>query len=148
MEFKKEQLMSLFNTLGIKCIYSTPYYPQGNWRIENVHNFLKHTIAMFIYGSSLEWDDVLPLATYCYNVAPSADELESSYYLVHGHDPLKGRLSNLQNYCRYMGNQPGRLAVQELQKLWKFHVKLLAEHRMAEPAGDKKITSASDLKIG
>ena len=67
-----------------------------------------------MYDSSLEWDDVLPLATYCYNVMPSVDDLESPYYLIHGCDPLKGRLSNIQNYCRYIGDQPGRLAVQEL----------------------------------
>ena len=109
--------MSVSDALGIKCIYSKPYYPQGNGRIENVHNFLKCTIAKFTYSSSLEWDDALPLATYCYNVAPSVDDLESSYYLVHGCDPLQGKLGNIQNYCRYMGNQPRRLAVWELQKL-------------------------------
>ena len=71
----------------------------------------------------LKWDDMLPLATYCYNVMPLLDDLESPYYLVHGHDLLEGRLSNIQSYCRYMGDQPGRLAVQELQKLWKLHGK-------------------------
>ena len=39
--FKNEQLMSVFNTLGIKCIDSNPYYPQGNGRIENIHKFHK-----------------------------------------------------------------------------------------------------------
>ena len=96
MKFKNDQLISVLNTIGIKHIYSNPYYPQGNGRIENVHNFLKCTIAKFIYGNSLEWDDALPLATYCYNVAPSVEDLESPYYLVHGCDPLEGRLSNIQ----------------------------------------------------
>ena len=126
-EFKNNQLMSVFNTLSIKCIYSNPYYPQGNGRIENVCNFLICTIPKFIYSSSHEWDDALALATYYYNVTPSVDDLESPYYLIHGHDQLKGRFSNIQNYCRYMGDQPRRLAVQELQKLWKLHAKLLAE---------------------
>ena len=76
------------------------------------------------------------------------EDLESPYCLVHGSDLLKGRLSNIQNYCRYMGDQPRKLAVQELQKLWNLHTKLLAENRMAEPAANKKITRASDLKIG
>ena len=147
-EFKTDQLISVFDILGIKHIYSNPYYPQGNGRIENVHNFLKLTIAKFVYGNSIKWDDDLPLATYCYNVTPSVDDLESSYYLVHGCDPLEGRLSNIQSYCRYMGNQPGRLAVQELQKLWKLHARLLAENRKAEPAANKKVTSVWDLKIG
>ena len=86
-KFKNEQCMSVFDSLGIKCIYSNPYYPKGNIRIENVHNFLKCTIAKFTYGSQLEWDDVLPLATYCYNIAPSVDQLELPFYLVHGRDP-------------------------------------------------------------
>ena len=103
--------MSVINTLGITCIYSNPYYLQGNGRIENTHNFLKCTITKFTYGSHLKSDDVLSLATYCYNIAPSVDDPESSFYLVYGRDPLEGRLSNLQNYCRYMGDQPGRLVV-------------------------------------
>ena len=48
---RNEQLMSMFDSLGIKHIYSNPYYPKGNSRIENVHNFLKHTIAKFTYDS-------------------------------------------------------------------------------------------------
>ena len=53
-EFKNEQLMSVFDTLGIKRIYSNPYYPIGNSRIQNVHNFLKWTIAKFMHSSQLE----------------------------------------------------------------------------------------------
>ena len=113
-KFKNEQLMSVLDTIGIKCIHSKPYYSQGNGRIENTHNFLKCTIMKFTYGSQLKWDDVLPLATYCYNITPLVDDLESPFYLVYGQDPLEGRLSNLQKYCRYVGDQPGRLAVQEL----------------------------------
>ena len=86
----------MLNTLGIKCIYSNPYYPQGNGRIGNVHNSLICIIAKFIYGNPPKWDDTLPLTTYCYNVTPSVDDLESPYYLVHGHDPLEGRLSNIK----------------------------------------------------
>ena len=71
-------------------------------------------MAKFMHGSQLEWDDTLPLATYCYNIAPSVDDLESPFYLVHGRDPLEGKHSNLQNYCRYGRDQPGQLAVQEL----------------------------------
>ena len=63
-EFQNEQHMPMFDNLGIKHIYRNPYYPKGNSRIENVHNFLKHTIAKFMYNSQLEGDDLLPLATY------------------------------------------------------------------------------------
>ena len=147
-EFKNDQLMTVINTLGIKYIYSSPYYPQGNGRIENVHNFLKHTIAKFIYGSQLEWMTHFPWLPTAITSCHQWMTLESPYYLIQGQDPLEGRLSNQQKYCRYMGDQPGRLAVQELQRLWKLHAKLLAENRIAEPATNKKITRPSGLKIG
>ena len=53
-DLRNEQLMSVFDSLGIKHIYSNPYYPKGNGRIENVHNFLKHTMPKFTYDSQLE----------------------------------------------------------------------------------------------
>ena len=106
-EFKNEQLMSIFDTLDIKRIYSNCYYPSGNSKIQNIHNFLKRTIAKFMHGSQLEWDNALQLATYCYNITPSIYDLESLFYLVHGRDSLEGRLSNLQNNCRYVGDQAG-----------------------------------------
>ena len=44
-EFKNSHLVTTFISLGIKPIYSNPYRPQGNSRLENAHNFLKHTIS-------------------------------------------------------------------------------------------------------
>ena len=61
-EFKNSQLIATFKSLGIKPIYSNPYRPQGNSRLENVHNFLKCTISKFLHNSTLEWDDILPIA--------------------------------------------------------------------------------------
>ena len=133
IKFKNEQLISVFSSLGIKHTYSNPYYLKGNGKIENVHNFLKCTIAKFTYSCELEWNYMLPFATYCYGIAPSVNNLESPFYLVHGRDLLEGRLSNLKNYCRYVGGQPGQLAVQALRKMWKLHAKLLADNRSTEP---------------
>ena len=63
-------------------------------------------MSKLIHGSQLEWDDALSLATYCYNIAPSVDDLKSPFYLVHGKDPIKRRLSNLQNYCNTSETNP------------------------------------------
>ena len=35
-ELKNEQVMSVSDSLGIKHIYSNPYYPKGNSRLENI----------------------------------------------------------------------------------------------------------------
>ena len=138
----------LCSTLSIKCIYNNPYHPKGNGRIESIHNLLKCTITKFTYGSQLEWDDMLPLATYCYNIASSVDDLEPPFYLVHGRDLLEGRLRNLQNYCRYMGDQSEQPAIQQLRKMWKLHAKLLAENRSIKPAANKQVTKACNLRVG
>ena len=124
-EFKNNHLISTFESLEMKRIYRNPFYPKGNGRVENIHNFLKRTVAKFMYNSTFEWGNTLPLAVYCFNVASSVNDLESPFYLVHGTDPLEGRLCHLQNYCRYVGEQPGRLAVQEFRNMWKTHAKLL-----------------------
>ena len=78
----------------------------------------------------------------------SVDDLKSPFYLVYGRNSLKGRLSNLQNYCRYVGDQPGQVPVQELRKMWKLHAKLLAENRISEQTDKRQVTKASNLKIG
>ena len=122
-EFKNEQLMSVFDLLGVRHIYSNPYYPKGNSRIENLHNFLKCTIAKFTYSSQLEV--AFPLVTYCliYPHQWMTLGLHFIWYMVE--TLFEGRFSNLQNYCRYVGDQPGQLALQELRKMWKLHAKLL-----------------------
>ena len=51
-ELKNSQMNTVLKQLCIKCIYSNPYIPQGNSRIENVHNFLKRTLTKFL--SSLD----------------------------------------------------------------------------------------------
>ena len=40
-EFRNRQLVYTFKCLGFKLIYLSPYYPHGNGKLENSHNFLK-----------------------------------------------------------------------------------------------------------
>ena len=46
-KLKNNQMNTVLKQLGIKCIYSNPYRPQGNSCIKNVHNFLKRTLTKF-----------------------------------------------------------------------------------------------------
>ena len=148
-KFENSQLVATFKLLGIKPIYSSPYRPQGNSRLENMHNFLKCTISKFLHSSMLEWDDILPIAAYIYNIAPTVNDLKSPFFLVFGRDPLKGRLSHLQNYCRYLGTEPGQLAVDTLKHMWKLHAELLHDSREnKDPVDERNFNKGSNLKIG
>ena len=116
-KFRNRQLVDTLKCLGIKPIYSSPYYPHGNGKLENSHNFLEWSIAKFLHNTNLEWDDIIPIATYVYNISPTANGLESPFYLVFWWDPMEVRLAHVQGYCRYVREQPGRQMVQDLQKL-------------------------------
>ena len=92
----------------MKHIHSNPYQPQGNSRIENVHNFLKRTLTKFLSSLDAKWDKVLPFACYCFNSTPTSDDLESPFFLIHGRDPFEGHASLFgSGDTRYMGDEKG-----------------------------------------
>ena len=130
-ELKNSQMNTVLKQLGIKHIYSNHYRPQGNSRIENVHNFLKRTVTKFLYSLYAEWDKVLPFVCYCFNSTPTSDDLESPFFLIHGRDPLEGHAGLCcSGDTRYMGNEKGLILFAELRKLWLTHAKNLQEHRL------------------
>ena len=42
-EFKNHLMDQVLQQLGIDCIFSTPYHPQSNGKLEVLHKYLKHT---------------------------------------------------------------------------------------------------------
>ena len=115
-EFKNSHILASFKSLAIKPISSNLYRPQGNSRLENAHNFLKCTISKFLHSNMLEWDDILPIAAYIYNIAPTVNDLKSPFFLVFGRDPFEGRLSHLQNYCRLPQDRTRAVSSRQTQK--------------------------------
>ena len=90
LELKNSQMNTVLKQLGIKHIYSNPYWLQGNSRIKNVHNFLKRMLTKFLSNLDAKWDKVLPFVSYCFNSTPTSDDLESPFFLIQGRDPLEG----------------------------------------------------------
>ena len=68
-ELKNSQMNTVLKQLGIKCIFSTSYRPQGNSHIENIHNYLKRTLTKFLSSADTEWDKILPFACYCFSTS-------------------------------------------------------------------------------
>ena len=130
-ELKHSQTNTILKQLGIKCIYSNPYGPQGNSRIKIDHNFLKRTLTKFLSSLDAEWDKVLPFTCYCFNSTPTSDDLESLFFLIHDRDPLEGHAGLFcSGDTRHMGNEKGLILFAELRKLWSTHAKSLQENRL------------------
>ena len=56
-----------------------PISPQGNSSIKKVHNFLKRVHTKFLESSDLEWDQLMPLACYCYSIFPRSNGTEAPF---------------------------------------------------------------------
>ena len=70
-EFKNELFTQVAKRLGVEHkIYSPPFHPQSNGRIEGFHHFLKACLAKHI-NKTKEWSEIVPMACAAYNFFPN-----------------------------------------------------------------------------
>ena len=117
-EFKNKLMEEVSKELGVEYkVYSPPYRPQSNGRIESFHYFLKAYIAKHI-NPQLEWDDVVPLARAAYNFLPNEHSRESPFFLMYGRDPLLPLTKLLQPKVRYLGNDENILSLEASKNIY------------------------------
>ena len=121
-EFKNKLMEEVRKELGVEYkVYSPPYRPQSNGRIESFHYFLKACIAKHI-NPQLEWDDIVPLACAAYNFLPNEHSRESPFFLMYGWDPLLPLNKLLQPKVRYLGNDENILSLEALKNIYQLVV--------------------------
>ena len=80
-EFKNKIFEQVAKELGVEYkLYTPPYHPACNGRIEGFHAFLKAYIAKHAVPQ-LEWDVLVPLACAAYNFIPNEHSKESPFFL-------------------------------------------------------------------
>ena len=105
--------------LGVKHkIYSPPYRPQSNGRIESFHYFLKACISKHI-TPQIEWDDVMPLTCVAYNFLPNEHSKESPFFLMFGRDAILPLNKLLQPQVQYLGNDENILSMRALKNIYE-----------------------------
>ena len=118
-EFKNKLINEVCEQLGVKHkIYSPPYRPQSNGRIESFHYFLKACISKHI-TPQIEWDDVLPLACAAYNFLPNEHSKESPFFLMFGRDAILPLNKLLQPQVQYLGNDENILSMEALKNIYE-----------------------------
>ena len=104
--------------LGVEHkIYSPPYRPQSNGRIEGFHAFLKTCLAKHV-SPSVEWDEVCTLATAAYNFLPNEHSRESPFFIMFGRDPRLPQVELFQHKLRYLGTNEAILSLQALRNMY------------------------------
>ena len=80
-EFKNKMFEQISKELGLEYkLYTPPYQPASNGRIEGFHAFLKACIPKHV-APHLEWDVLIPLAYAAYNFMPNKHSKESLSFL-------------------------------------------------------------------
>ena len=73
--------------LGIDRIFSAPYHPQSNSKLEVFHKYLKPTLKKLCKKDPANWDKYLNQVLASYRITPNLATAELPFLLVYGRDP-------------------------------------------------------------
>ena len=128
-EFKNKLFKEVVIKLGTEfSIHSPPYRPQSNGKIEGFHRFLKTCIGKHInYG--LEWDELTPMATACYNFFPNCNARELAFFVMFGRDPINKLNMLLHSARRYFHDDNGLPNLEALKNIYQVVAQQLLNSR-------------------
>ena len=78
---------NVLQQLGIDCIFSAPYHPQGNGKLEVFCKCLKPTLKKLFEKDPDNWDKYINQVLASYHVTPHLATTETPFFLVYGRDP-------------------------------------------------------------
>ncbi|XP_026450809.1 uncharacterized protein LOC113350921 [Papaver somniferum] len=78
----------LLEEYGIKQIFSTIYYPQGNGKSESTKKTLFRILSRTVHDNPKEWHEQLPMALWACRTAPRSSIGVSPYSLVYSADAI------------------------------------------------------------
>ena len=81
--FKNNLMNQVLKQLGIDRIFSAPYQPQSNGKLEVFHKYLKPTLKK----DPANWDKYINQVLASYRIMPNLATAESPFFLVYGQDP-------------------------------------------------------------
>ena len=134
-EFKNKVFGQVPKELGLEYkLYTPPYHPASDGRIEGFHAFLKACIAKHV-APQLEWDVLIPLACAAYNFIPNEHSKESPFFLMSGRDHVLPLNTLLGSKMRYLGNDINILSLEAMKNMFEIAVTNL---KLAWEKGDPK----------
>eukprot|EP00253_Pinus_taeda_P030701 PITA_30701 len=84
--FRANELVEMCDSMGIKLVYSTSYYPQGNGLAESSNKTLIRIIKKLLEDNKKNWDSKLKYALWANRVTIKKSTDKSLFKLVYGTD--------------------------------------------------------------
>ena len=141
----KTALMNqVLQQLGIDRIFSAPYHPQSNGKLEVFHKYLKPTLKKLCEKDPANLDKYLNEVLASYRITPNLATAESPFFLVYGRDPnlpLHQLLEPKQHFLRdpdsgKLNLETHRLALAIAKNRFTATQKTLARDQPAFQIGD------------
>ena len=139
-EFKNQIFDKVTRDLGIERIFSAPYHPQSNGKLETFHKFLKPTLKKMCADDQDTWDDYMEQVLGTYRGVPNLTTGESPFFLVYGRDGNQPVHQLLQPLTRFLGDpDSGLLCLGQHRLSLSVAKKYLDDHRFltAEKTTDR-----------
>ena len=103
-EFKNSLMDQVLQQLGIDRIFSAPYHPQSNGKLDIFHKYLKPTLEKLCEKDPSNWDKYLNQVLTSYRVTPSLGTAETPFFSVYGRDPNLPLHQLLEPMQHFLGN--------------------------------------------
>ena len=139
MEFKNQTFDTVMKDLSIERIFSTPYHPQSNGKLETFHKFLKPTLKKMCAEDQDNWDDYIEQVLGTYR-SSKPNYRRITILLVYGRDGYQPLHQLLQPLTRFLGDpDSGLLCLNQHQLSLSIAKKYLDDHRFltAEKTTDR-----------
>ena len=94
----------ILEQLSIDHIFSAPYHPQSNGKLEVFHKYLKPTLKKLCKKDPANWDKYLNQVLASYRVTPNLTTAETPFFLVYGRDPNLPLHQLLEPMQQFLGN--------------------------------------------
>ena len=143
-EFVSHFFCSLGKALDMKLHFTSGYHPEGDSQTERTNQTLEQYIRVYCNYQQDNWSELLPLAEFAYNNAPSATTGVSPFFANKGYHPTlsvhpKHDLASAQA-CEFV------IDLDDLHSFLHTHISKAQKHYQG-PA-DKHHTPPPNFKIG
>jgi len=143
-EFVSHFFRSLGKALDMHLHFTSGYHPEGDGQTERSNQILKQYLRIYCNYQQDNWVDLLPLAEFAYNNAPSASTRVSLFFANKGYHP------NISVYPEHdMTSARACDYAVDLQSLHQYLREEMANAQLRyQGLADAKRTLAPDFKVG
>jgi hypothetical protein len=143
-EFVSRFFRSLGTALDMKLHFTSGYHPEGDGQTERTNQTLEQYLRVYCNYQQSNWSDLLPLAEFAYNNAPSATTGISPFFANKGYHP--GLQVQIE---QELVSEAAREFVVDLGQLHEELKRVIAEaQKRYQVSADNRRAAPPDIKIG